>query len=284
MQWLREMKQSLGSSPLFALFVLLTVTVVGLIGLMVALMALRLNFLLPGPMAQMGHFTEAEHRVHDLTYGFIFVPVVVGIVAQLRRPTTNVATMVMALIPWVALTFAAALSGTPFVILSAQSLLPAVLTVFSALLHPAGRDFFRSFSVQRFNWMMLGLVIVAALPLLGFAFTNIELQTTVADEHAGQGHYAFMAAFSFTAIGIGALASLRPAGWRLAAWATGLLPALLGFTSLVYADVASSLDFGWAVAATAWGIAFVSVAELTKDAESPTAMRLRGPVSGSERA
>jgi hypothetical protein len=284
MSLLRETIQSLRASPLFASFVLVTLTLVGLIGLMVALMALRLNSLLPGPLAQMGHFTEPQHRVHDLTFGFIFVPAVVGIVAQLRRPASNVAGMSMALIPWVGLLLAAVFSTTPFVIVSAQSLLPAVLTGFTALLHPSGRDFFRSFKASRINWTMVTLVMVAAIPLLAFASTNIGLQRTVADEHAGMGHYGFMAAFSFTVIAVGVVASLRPEGWRLTAWVAGLLPALIGITSLMYPDTSSSLGLIWAIAAIAWGIAFVAAAELTQGAESLTLLRSRRAVSRSERA
>jgi hypothetical protein len=69
---------------------------------------------------------------------------------------------------------------------------------------------------------MLALVIVAAVPLLAFAATSIGLQRTVGDDHAAMGHYGYMAAFSFTVIGVGLLASLRPVGWWLAAWVAGL--------------------------------------------------------------
>jgi hypothetical protein len=130
---------------------------------------------------------------------------------------------------------------------------------------------------------MLALIIIAGVPLLVYASTNIGLQGTVADDHAAAGHYGFMAAFSFTVIGVGVLASLRPDGWRLTAWVTGLLPALLGVTSLVYADVASSLGPFWAVAAIVWGIGFVAVAELTKNAEGGTLLVSRGVLSRAAR-
>ena len=280
----RETVHSLRSSPLFALFLLLTLAVVGLIGLMVAVMALGLGSSLPGPFAHMGHFTEPHHRIHDLTYGFVFLPAVVGIVAQLRRPMHNVAGMLMAIIPWIGLSLAAVFSTTPFVIASAQSLLPALLIVFTALLHPSASDFFRSFRVTRVNRVMVLLVVIAAVPLLASAFTNIGLQRTVADEHAAMGHYGFMAAFAFTVVGVGLLASLRPDGWRITAWIAGLLPVLFGVTSVMYPDVSSGLGLAWALAAIAWGLVFVAAAELTKDAELPTMLRLRGAVSGSERA
>jgi hypothetical protein len=235
----------------------------------------------------MTHFTEPHHRVHDLTFGFLFVPAVVGILAQLRRPSKNVAGMLMALIPSVGLLLTLLLT---FVVTNNTNVLqPPWVTVMmaallAALLHPAERAFFRSFRVARVNWVMLALVAIAAVPLLAFAATNIELQGTITDEHAAAGHYGFMAAFSFTIIGVGVLASLRPDGWRLAAWVAGLLPVFLGLTSLIYPNASSSLGLVWAVAAIAWGFGFVAAAELTKDAELPTRLRLRGAVSESERA
>ena len=127
------------------------------------------------------------------------------------------------------------------------------------------------------------LVIIAAVPLLAFASTNIGLQRTVSNEHAALGHHGFMAAFSFTVIGVGMLASLRPDGWWLSAWVAGLLPVLLGLASVVFSDVDSSLGPIWALAAIAWGVVFVAVAELTRDAESPTLLGSWGRVSKSER-
>jgi hypothetical protein len=219
----------------------------------------------PGFMG-MAHFTDPAHRIHDLTFGFIFVPAVVGMLAQVRRPSQNVAGMVMALIPWVGLLLAAILSNAFVqVVLINPSRSAAAVTLIAALLHPTGRDFFRSFRVSRVNWPMLALVIIAAVPLLAFASTNIGLQGTGPDVHATMGHYGFMAAFGFTVIGVGLLASLRPDGWRLPAWVAGLLPALLGAASMVYPDVSSSLDVVWAVAAIVWGVGFIAVAERTKN-------------------
>ncbi len=249
---------SLRATPVFAFAVLITLGVAGLIGLMVLLMQLQ-----PGFMG-MAHFTEPHHRVHDLTFGFLFTTGVVGILAQLRTPSKNVAGQLMALIPWVGLLLAAVLSTSPFVILSAQSVSVAALTLITALLHPTGRDFFRSFSVSRVNWVMLALVVIAAVPLLAFASTNIGLQRTVTNDHAALGHYGFMAAFSFTVIGVGLLASLRPDGWRLTAWVAGLLPPLLGLASVVFPDVDSSLGLVWALAAIAWGVVFVAAAEFIR--------------------
>lgn len=252
------------ASPGFVLALLITLAAAAFNGVMVGLMVLRLQFLLPGPFAQMNHFTEPLHRVHDLTFGFLFLPAVVGILAQFRRPLRNVGCQLMALIPSLGLLLTLLL--TSVLMDNTNVLQPPWVTVmaaafFATILHPAGRDFFHSFRVARVNWTMLGLVILAAVPLLVFASTNIGLQGTVADDHAAAGHYGFMAAFSFTVIGVGLLASLRPDGWRLTAWVAGLLPGLLGLTSFLYPNATSSLGVVWALAAVAWGAVFVVVAQ-----------------------
>ncbi len=266
---LREMLRSLRASPGFALALLITLAATTFNGLAVFAPALIGGVL---DMSQM-HFVGANHRTHDLTFGFLFVPTVVGMLAQFLRPSKNIAAQLMALVPWAALLLTLLLS----VVLTNNTrvLQPPWVTVMAAalvatILHPAGRDFFRSFRGERANRVMLGLVAVAAVPLLVRAATNIRLQGTVTDDHAGLGHYGFMAAFGFTVIGVGLLASLRPDGWRVTAWVAGLLPAMLGVTSMIYPEASSSLGLVWALAAIAWGAGFVAAAELTKGAKRPT--------------
>lgn len=258
---LGETRRSLRASPIFAFYVLASLAVAGVIGL-ITIDVIDLGF---------SHFGDPAHRTHDITYGFLFTTAVVGLVAQLRRPEQNVAGMLMAPIPMAALALAGVLSNDMDAVVRFHPLRWVVwVTVVAALVHPAGRAFFRSFSAPRVNRVMLALVGVAAVLLLALASTNIRLQETVLDEHAGTGHYGFMAAFGFTVIAVGVLASLRPLGWRLTAWVAGLLPALLGVTSVLYPDAVSSLDPFWAVAAIAWGFGFVAAAAITDNAEGPT--------------
>ena len=259
---------ALRASPIFACYVLATLVLAAFIGLMFGQMAWQLDFFLPGGFGQMTHGAVESHRVHDLTFGYLVTTGIVAVLAQLRRPSKNVAGMLMALIPFAGLAPVAVLSDAG-VIERNPLYLVAALTAIAAFLHPTGRAFFRSFSVARINWVMLGLVGIAAVPLFSFASTNIRLQGTVLDDHAGLGHYAFMAAFAVTVIGVGLLASLRPDGWRLTARVAGLLPALLGFSSVMYPDASSSLGLAWALAAIAWGVVFIATAELTQDAEFP---------------
>lgn len=250
----------LRTSPIFAFYVLATLLAAGIIGL--------ITFDIVGP--GMAHFGTAEHRTHDVTYGLIFSTGVVGVFAQLWRPEKNIAPMIMALFPGGSLLLAGFLVGNTDAVFRFNPLrYAAAVTVVAVLLHPAGRAFFRSFERSRMSPVMLALVGVAAVPLLLSASTNIGFQSDVADVHAGMGHYGFMAAFSFTAVAVGVLASLRPDGWRLTAWVAGALPAVLGIASLLYPDASSSWDPAWALTAVAWCAAFVAAAEIADRAERP---------------
>ena len=255
--------QVLRASPLFAVFLLVPLGLLGFFGAVVVAGLLGLN---AGAQA-MGHMSSLGHRIHDLTFAFLFGTAAVGLLASLLNPSKNVAGQVMALIPWLALALVVPLTsywaapGAGFVI--AVTALVGVLTLNAMIFHPTGRDLFRSFRLSRVDRVMLALVLIAAVPLLAYAATNIGLQRTDQSDHAAAGHYGFMAAFSFTVIGAGLVASLRPDGWRLAAWVAGILPLLLGLASLAY-PVDSSLDLVWALAAMAWGIAFVVAAERTR--------------------
>lgn len=272
----RQALHTARSAPAFTAAVALTLAAAGFNGLMVALMALRLEAFLPGAFAQMGHFTEPHHRTHDVTFGLLFLPAVLGLLAQVRRPRRNVAGMLMTLIPPAALAFVLlftlVLAGNtrvlqpPWLIVGAGALLATAL-------HPAGSAFFSSFRGSRLNWPTAALVAVAATALVPFVVSNIGLQASVPDDHAAAGHYGFMAAFALTTIGLGVLASLRPDGWRLPAWTTGLLPALVGATSIAYPQATSSLSSPWALAAIVWGLLFIAATQLARGPTGPADAR-----------
>ena len=247
-----------GESGGFSIAVLVALALAGLMGLMVLMMQLQ-----PGFMG-MAHGTDPIHRTHDATYALLFTMAVVGMMAQLWRPSNNVAGQLMALLPWAALLLAAVLSGDAGVIRSAERILVGVATIVAASIHPARRDFLRALRLSRVSWPMLSLAVLAAVPLLVYAATNVGLQRTIPDEHAAMGHYGFMAAFSFAIVGSGLLTSLRPPGWRLTAWVTGGLLAMLAAASLALPGVSSSLSPLWATAAIAWSAIFIATAEFTK--------------------
>ena len=83
-------------------------------------------------------------------------------------------------------------------------------------------------------------------------------------EHIAAGHYRDMAAFSLVVVLVGLLASLRPGGWRFAAWVAGLLAVLLGVASMVLPGAESSLGVGWGFTSAVWGIVFIAVGEFVR--------------------
>lgn len=266
----RQVLQSLRASPVFAFYVLATLAVAAIVA-MITVGIIDLG---------MEHFGDLGHRTHDVAYGLLFTTLVVGMLAQLRRPEENVAAMAMALVPPGGLLLASVLADDPGIVDFNPLHWAAWITVVAALVHPAGRNVLRSFRRSRVDGTMLALIGLAAVPLLRFASTNIGYERAVSDVHAAMGHYGFMAALSYTVVAIGVLASLRPAGWRLTAWVAGSLPALLGATSLIYPDATSSLDPDWALAAIAWGVMFVAVAARARgaSADGRDHERLHGPV------
>ena len=275
MRLLRDVLDTVRSAPWFALGLLTALVAAGFNGLMVFFMVLGLQALLPGPFAQMGHFTEPHHRIHDLTFAFLFLPAIVGVLAQLRRPARNVAAMWMALVPTGALVLTLVLTlavGGNIRVLQPPWLTVAAGALVATALDPAGGRLLRAFRLSRLSWPLLALTLVAAVPLIIFAAANIGSQGSAGDEHAAAGHYGFMAAFAFTVIAIGVLASLRPDGWRLTAWIAGLLPVLLGAASLIYPDASSSLAPLWAVAAIGWGAAYVVAAEIVRASQNHNAL------------
>jgi hypothetical protein len=235
----------------FLLAVLLTLGLAGLFGGMVIVMNLQ-----PGFMG-MTHFAEEHHRVHDVTFALLNGTAVTGMLAQLRAPARNMAGQLMALVPFAALMLAVALTNTW--VLSPPWLIVGASTVLTTMFHPAG-DPLRAFAGSRPDRAMLALVGAAAIPLVAFAWTNIGLQRAGPTDHALAGHYGYMAAFTFTVIAVGLLASARPRGWRPAAWVAGSLPIVLGVVSLLYPAADSRLDEMWAAIAIVWGIAFVAAA------------------------
>lgn len=253
----RDIACTIRTWPIFSFYITVTLATATVIGLITA------NIIDLG----MAHFGEVAHRTHDVAYGALFTTLVAGVAVQLRRPERNVAGMVVALVPSGSLLLAAVLVDDLDRVFEFNPLrYAAAIAAVTALLHPAGRTFFRSFRPAAISWPLAAMVAVAAVPLLWFASTNIGLQRDVTDIHKFMGHYGFMAALAYTIIGVGLLASLRPIGWRLPAWTAAALAAVLGATSLRYPDAASSLATGWALAAIAWGAGFAALAARTGDA------------------
>lgn len=239
-------------------------------------------------------FLEIGHRLHEFAFALVFWPLVIGLLVQFRSPRRHVAGMLMALVSLVALLLAFAVTNywDPAMIL----VFLGVPTVLATLLHPAGRDLLSGISVDRVNRVTLALLVIAAVPLVAFAATQVGLQTGAieqAHDHAGGhaeevheqhvefGHFAFTAALIFAIIGAGLLAALQLPGWWVAAWLAGAMSVVYGLASVAAPEAASNPGLLWAVAMIVWGVAFVAAAELTQDADSPSLLSARDEATGA---
>jgi hypothetical protein len=257
------------------------------------------------PYALLGWFIEEatiSHRVHLISFGWIFVLSFIALLAQVRRPETKVTQMYQVLIAIEVLAVTTIIvdrSIDPIVI--AFMILPMVLFV----LHPNRSGLLRPLTHP--NRTLMALALVAAVPLVidatvqfrtgleaariaGPIFEELEKQPDLtedeferelnaaarratgspekAEEAAHHFHWSAMGAFSLIIGALALLAALRSAGWRLSAWSAGLSAVLFGVASIANQGDASALNGYWSVLAIAWGIGFIVVSEVTRRATS----------------
>jgi hypothetical protein len=106
------------------------------------------------------------------------------------------------------------------------------------------------------------LVLAGAGPLVLYALGQADLQRTDhTSEHAAFFHWVESSFYAIAVLLLGALAALRPAAYRLAAWMGGVGLALIGAGAILLPGYASALPPPWGWAALAGGIALVAVAE-----------------------
>jgi len=260
----------------------------------------------PMPYALLGWFFEEgtiSHRIHLISFGWIFTLSFIALLAQIRRPETKVAQMYQVLIAielLVVTTIIVDQAIDEFVVMF--MILPPVLVA----LHPNLSGLLRP-SIQS-NRTLMALAVLAAIPLLfhasvqfriGREATRIagpiveelenrpnlsedeferELNAATrratdspekAEEAAHHFHWSAMGAFSLIIGALALVAALRPYGWRLTAWAAGLSAVLYGAASIFNQGDASALNGYWSVLAIAWGIGFIVVSEVTSRGTSP---------------
>lgn len=277
--------------------IVFSLVVVVFLGLVTFLMRQLLVYPVAGwfenALGLFGDHKIAPHRLHDFAFSLIFWTGIVGMLAQLRSPGKNAGGLIMALVPWSALLVAFALTDfwqpLPFVAVFGG------VTLLAALLHPSGLALLDSFELARLNKVLLALVIVAAVPLLAYAATNVGLQTgaiepahgghdhasgaasheEIHQEHIDAGHFTLIVAISLIIIGLGLIAAVQPDGWWVAAWMAGLIALVIGLVSIVYPDAASSADLLWGVGAVLWGLVFITAGEYTQDPNVPTLLGAR---------
>lgn len=201
------------------------------------------------------------HQVHDMViFPMLWLTVLVPAAILLYRPARRVTTVLAPIV------FLAPVAAFAVAADSPITMLPLIfcgLGVVLVALHPAGRSLFRLDRVERPNRLLVGLAVVAAIPLLVFAGDQVLRQATLADDHVLFAHYGAMAAASVYVVVMAALAAVRERDWRFAAWSAGAVAALLGLTSLAF-TVESSVGPLWGALAVAWAVAFVAVTEYSR--------------------
>ncbi|WP_332897940.1 hypothetical protein [Haladaptatus sp. CMSO5] len=198
------------------------------------------------------------HQLHVMGIAIVVFFGALTMLVQLYKPVTRVAAFQAGAVMIGIATLILALTGNA----SLSEVLPFfVAFVVVGLLHPAGRKLLTV--GKKYSPALLGLTIVAAIPLLAFVINQLGLQTGAGDEHALMGHYAMMATLSLTIVIAGLLVAFESIGFRLLAWLLGVLTAYFGLLSVVLPIQASNVGVLWGGLTIVWAIVFVAVAEMS---------------------
>ena len=197
------------------------------------------------------------HRIHQIVDGVLIAGMILGVAVQLYRPVRRVAAMQATIVLMVVFSAFAFAGGGP-----AEEVLPfLVFAVVLGALHPSGREMLRPFTAGRFSPRLVGLVAVAAIPLVGFALSQFGLQLSAGDDHAALGHWGSMAAFVVGIGLLGVLASLRTRWWVFPAALAGVFAVFHGLASVLF-TTASSVGPMWGGLELVWGVVFLGVAAM----------------------
>lgn len=197
------------------------------------------------------------HFVHDVTFLSMVLLAGLAMLAQLYRPAERVVAMQYALLVALFTIFTTAVSSgfDPMLVVF---LGPVVL---AGALHPARRELVRFHAIAdgTVNRVLLGLAVVAAIPVATYVVGELTLQATLTDDHAAFGHYAGMATYVLTIVAMVALAAVSGAGHRLAVYVAGFLAVLLAGSS-VFEPTVSAISTTWAALAVLWAVSIVAAA------------------------
>jgi hypothetical protein len=207
------------------------------------------------------------HAFHGVEWGLLAGVLFAGSMIRLAlRPTHSPAAVLTMLT--VGVTFAAVSAATG--VLDGQTLTPLVMAVVLAV--AAGGPWLPT-TFRPGALPMAALAVVAAAAGLMHAVTQMGYQTSRADEHAADLHYAGAAIIGIAIPLVAYLLSTRPGGYRVQAALVSVVAIVVGMASLLI-DQVGALDTLPALGAIAWGGAFGAAAWI--DGLRPTA-------SGGER-
>jgi hypothetical protein len=203
--------------------------------------------------------SDTIHFVHDISLATWIWVWGLAMVVQLYRPAKRVTAMQIALI----LTLTDMVPGLVKAALGTAPFDPSVMLFFgpvfiAAALHPARGELFRpgAFDWKNVNPVLLGLAVLAVVPVGLYVLGQWHFQDVLTDEHAALGHYGTMVYYGLSLIALATLASLGSRGRRPAAYAAALMAAMLGIASM-FNPTMSALDGTWSALAILWGVAVI---------------------------
>lgn len=229
-------------------------TVVTILVLMTAFLGDTLAFIFTAWMVS----EPGVHHLHDLALVTMLWTVVLGLLVQLYEPKGQVAGVQQAVLVNIVITGANLLTGFIF----PPALLLGGLLLVAFALHPAGRDILRVRTAGSISPVLVGLVVLAGIPIAVYAADQYALQAS-GDVHAQLDHYADMVTYSLLALLLGLLASVKPVGWRVSLWSAAGLVGVLGATSILHPALASSVGLVWGGLAILWAVGFIAVGEVS---------------------
>lgn len=208
------------------------------------------------------------HRLHIMGIATVVSVFLIGLFAQAYRPRHRVAAMWGAF----ATILIASLGTVWYGVGRPEEVLPFLtLTTVALVAHPAGRGLLRR--DKQYSPALLGLLAIAAIPILAFVVSQLSLTTSAVDPHALAGHYVMMVALVMATLGYGIFAALRFRGWRLAAWLAAIPMAYYGVMSIAFPLQSGSTGALWGTLAILWAIVFIAVAEASRVRDDPILQR-----------
>ena len=242
--------------------------------------------------------TGTSHRVHEISFGVIFVISLIGLLAQVRSTPAKVAPMQQVAVPILVLIITELLVSGVGPETGMIFLLFGVPPILLAILHPSRRQVFKP--TPQPSGALVTLAVLLAVPGLIFAVAQIQAGVEAAElgapvfqrldvpddatpaefeqaiteifddlgipeeqretiQHSG--HWSAMAAFAIGLVVLAFLVAIRVRGFRLTAWSVGVAVAYYGIVSLATPDDASSAGLFGGLLCLLWGAAFVALAE-----------------------
>jgi len=200
------------------------------------------------------------HQVHDIAVSATLWLMVAGLLAQIRRPETQVGAMQQVLLFIITFIGVTAIGRPGTLLTPSPILLSFTLPFVVAALHPARGEIARL--KLRADRYLAGLALLAAGPLLLYARGQVRLDHSALPLAAHGGHWTTMAGLATAIVVLALLGATRPRGWRIPVWSAGGAAFLLGISSTALPHMPSSIGPGWGLLTAAWSVIFIGMAEV----------------------